>query len=42
VTTSKNETKEAAIIAKASPAWKVGAPHWKKPGKNTLCIHANC
>jgi len=34
--TSKRETKEAAIIAKASPALKVGDPHWKKRGKYTL------
>jgi len=40
VTTSKNETKEAAIIAKASPALNVGGPHWKKPGKYTLRINA--
>jgi len=39
VTTSKKETKEAATIAKASPAWNVGGPHWKKPGKYTLNIH---
>jgi hypothetical protein len=27
--TSKRETKEAAIIAKASKTLKVGLPHWK-------------
>lgn len=40
MTTSKKETKEAAIIAKASPALNVGGPHWKKPGKYTLRINS--
>jgi len=35
--TSTSATNEVAIIAKASPASKVGAPHWK--GYGTLILH---
>lgn len=34
--TSTRATKEAAIIANASPALNVGAPHWK--GYGTLIL----
>jgi len=37
VHTSKRETKEAAVIAKASPKLKVGTPHWNgTKGRYTL------
>jgi hypothetical protein len=36
VLTSKRETKEAAVIAKASATLNVGLPHWKGKGKYNL------
>ena len=38
--TSTRATNEAAIIAKASPASKDGAPHWK--GYGTLILFTMC
>lgn len=35
---STKATKEAAIIAKASPALKVGVPHWKGEGFRFLHV----
>jgi len=40
VHTSKRETKEADIIAKASPKLKVGTPHWK--GTKGRCTLYKC
>lgn len=37
--TSTRATNEAVIIAKASPASKVGAPHWKGYGTLILCTN---